>query len=383
MPIPHLYQYAPDALDEALKLATDSPQDPSSTLSGPLSRLREEAEQAATLAPVSVTDKAVPPPSGDPRDYQSIATYVWPNPDTADGLPWVEIDGQRNPECDRYDQEPLHRLSVAVSTLALSSLFFNNRAHGRHAVRLLDHWYLDPATGMNPNLNFGQHIPGDCHGRPWGIIESAIFIPPILESAVILESTGDLSAEQAGALRQFFTRLLDWLQSHPYAISISTFHNNHGVYFDRLVARIALYVNQPGVARAVLARVPHKIREQIEADGSQPRELARANALIYSAMNLRGFLQLSVMAGRLGIKLDAESSPEGVTLRKAIDFLRDLVTGKLPVSFREHAEWRRHVGTLLAMAGYHWKDPQLLSAAAEIDPALAVSRVHLTHAAMP
>lgn len=380
---PNLYRYALPALFRAAK-AADDPQGAGHTdLASPLARLREEAESAAAFAPVSVTDKGTPPPSGDPKDYQSIATYVWPNPESKDGLPWIEIDGKRNPECDNYDQEPLNRLSGAVTTLALSAFLFRNREHGRHAARLLHHWYLDPATGMNPNLNFGQHVPGHCHGRPWGIIESALFIPPMLESAALLEWTGDLPKADADALRGFFARLLNWLQSHPYPLYIATFHNNHGVYFDQLVARISLYVGQPAVARAVLARVPHKIREQIEPDGSQPRELRRANALIYTTMNLRGFLQLADMAARLGIDLYAYRSPEGSSIRAGVDFLRDLASGERKVSLKESAVWQPHAAALLAMAGYRFQDPALLKTADTIHPELNASRVHLTHSATP
>ena len=116
---PNLYRYALPALFRAAEAAADPQSAGHTELASPLAHLREEAESAVAFAPVSVTDKAAPPPSGDPKDYQSIATYVWPNPESKDGLPWVEIDGKRNPECDRYDQEPLSRLSKAVSTLAL------------------------------------------------------------------------------------------------------------------------------------------------------------------------------------------------------------------------------------------------------------------------
>ena len=380
---PELYRYQPSALQHAAAAAANPGTSSHRNLAIPLKRLRQHAESAADFKAVSVTDKPNLPPSGDPKDYQSIATYVWPDPDKEDGLPWIEIDGKRNPECDNYDQEPLSRLSNAVSTLSLSAFLLQNRDHGRHAARLLHHWYLDPVTGMNPNLNFGQHHPGVCHGRPWGIIESALHIPPMLESASLLEWTGDLPASNADALRDFFSRFLDWLQSHPHALAITCFHNNHGVYFDQLAARIALFIGQPAVAKAVLARVPHKIREQIAADGSQPHEMKRANALIYSAMNLRGFLQLSVMAAPLGIDLDSPATPEGRTLRGGIRFLCELVTGKRKAEFREHAEWRPHVAALLAMAGYRFDDADLLETAATIDPGLSAHRVHLTHAAIP
>ena len=54
-----------------------------------------------TAGPFSVVDKAILPPSGDRHDYLSIGPYWWPNPDTADGRPYVRRDGQVIPNLSR------------------------------------------------------------------------------------------------------------------------------------------------------------------------------------------------------------------------------------------------------------------------------------------
>ncbi|NLD73980.1 MAG: alginate lyase, partial [Chloroflexi bacterium] len=51
--------------------------------------LRAEADEALSAGPFSVTDKAVPAPSGDHHDYVSFGTYWWPDPDAPDGLPYI------------------------------------------------------------------------------------------------------------------------------------------------------------------------------------------------------------------------------------------------------------------------------------------------------
>ncbi len=50
-------------------------------------RLLEEANNALTAGPFSVTNKGMTPPSGDKHDYLSISPYWWPDESKSDGLP--------------------------------------------------------------------------------------------------------------------------------------------------------------------------------------------------------------------------------------------------------------------------------------------------------
>ena len=61
-------------------------------------RLVAEADVLLHVSPPSVTHKTHVAPSGDSHDYASLAPYYWPDPQSADGLPYVRRDGRRNPE---------------------------------------------------------------------------------------------------------------------------------------------------------------------------------------------------------------------------------------------------------------------------------------------
>ncbi|HCL31831.1 MAG TPA: hypothetical protein DIC52_25795, partial [Candidatus Latescibacteria bacterium] len=61
-------------------------------------RLLLDAEAARAVGPFSVIDKPTSPPSGDMQDYLSQGPYWWPDPKSADGLPWVRRDGEANPD---------------------------------------------------------------------------------------------------------------------------------------------------------------------------------------------------------------------------------------------------------------------------------------------
>ena len=63
------------------------------------------AEKAMAKPIPKLTDKTQAAPTGDKRDYISLAIYWWPDPDNPDG-PYVRHDGKINPEksdASRYD----------------------------------------------------------------------------------------------------------------------------------------------------------------------------------------------------------------------------------------------------------------------------------------
>ena len=98
-------------------------------------QLLREAETALQSGPFSVMQKLKIPPSGDKHDYMSIGPYWWPDPNKADGLPYIRRDGEVNPEYRTadFDSESLGNMSDAVSTLALAYYFSDRPEFADHA----------------------------------------------------------------------------------------------------------------------------------------------------------------------------------------------------------------------------------------------------------
>lgn len=73
-------------------------------------------------------------------------------------------------------------------------------------------WFLDTATRMNPNLNYGQAIKGVNTGRGSGLIDTRHFIK-LIDAASLLEGSAQWNNADASGLKQWFSAFLDWMQT--------------------------------------------------------------------------------------------------------------------------------------------------------------------------
>jgi hypothetical protein len=293
-------------------------------------QLIKKADQALTEGPFSVVDKKRVPPSGDKHDYLSMGPYWWPDPSKSDGLPYIRRDGEVNPETrgENVDTDAKNKLFSNVETLAWAFYFSGENKYAEKGVHLLETWFVNPENRMNPNLNFAQSIPGRVEGRGIGIIDFS-GINRLISPIQILESYGKFTPETKGKLYDWFEQFFNWLTTSDYGIDEAGERNNHGTWYDVLTAGISLFLGKTGEARTILENVKtRRIATQIEPDGSQPFEIARTRSLSYSSMNLRGFIFLANMAQTVDVDLWNFETPDGRSIRKALDFLLPYVQGK-------------------------------------------------------
>jgi len=306
------------------------------SLAAAWTRLKSEADKVLKAGPFSIVDKAVTPPSGDKHDYMSQAPYFWPDPNKPNGLPYIRRDGERNPEINRItDHRSIDDLESSVETLALTYYLSGDEAYAGKAVALLRAFYLEPATRMNPNLEYAQYIPGVNTGRGIGLIETRGFTR-VVDAVGLLHGSKALTAPDERGLKDWFGKFLQWMLDSRNGREESAAKNNHGTFYDVQVVSYALFVGRTDLAKQILETAKQKrIASEIEPDGRQPLELARTKAWSYSNMNLDGLMLLATLAQHAGVDLWNFQTGDGRGIRKALDFLTPVALGEKKWNYQE------------------------------------------------
>jgi hypothetical protein len=293
---------------------------------GEYSFLRFEMEQAAKAAvkqgPWSVTYSKSAAVSGDPHDYYSVGPYWWPDPKAADpkAAPYVRRDGERNPEyyeC-RHNRH-FNDMSVAVHTLAAAGFYFDDRQYADRAAELIDVWFIDGKTRMNPHLEYAQAIQGICAGRGIGIIELH-GLDRVVHSLGYLKETGGYEA-LTDEFNQWLERMLDWLLTSKNGKDEARNGNNHETFYWMRAGLYALWLGKPDAVNLMCKNYAERvIPSQIEPDGAMIRELGRTKSLHYAVYNLDAMAMTCEIARAAGVDLWSVSHGER-SITAAINYL--------------------------------------------------------------
>jgi Alginate lyase len=292
-----------------------------SKMQAALNELVKAADVALTYRPVSVMEKKNNPPSGDKHDYMSLAPYFWPNPETKDGLPYIRKDGQINPEVNEYkDKEYLPQLCSTLETLGLAYYFTNDKRYASHASKLINVWFLDPSTKMNPNLNFGQAVKGQNDGRGAGLIDTRHLIK-VVDAVSFIANSSAWSSSQDLQLKSWFAQFLNWMETSKNGVDELDATNNHGIWYDAQRLSFALYTGNKKAVSAIIESAQKRIAAQMNADGFFPAELARTTSLHYSLFVVEAFIKVAQLSKNTNVNFWNYTAPNGNSLEKACDVL--------------------------------------------------------------
>jgi hypothetical protein len=343
--------------------------------------IERNARKALSAGTYSVTSKSIVPPSGDKHDYMSQAPYFWPDPNKKDGLPYIRRDGDRNPEINKIsDHKSMDDMIGSVENLVLAYYFRGDEKYAAKAVELLRAWFLDPATRMNPNLQFGQGIPGITTGRGIGLIETR-GLTRVVDAVGLLTGSKAFTASDKRAIEDWFAKFLTWMQESKNGRDENDARNNHGTYYDVQTASFALFLGKKALAKSIIETAKTKrIASQIEPDGRQPLELARTKAWSYSVGNLDGLMKLATLGESVGIDLWNFQTSDGRSIRKALEFLYPFAVGE-KWKHQQLGEWPPEMlHPLMRRAAVRYKDERFKTILARIPLAEAAGKENLFYA---
>lgn len=276
--------------------------------------------------------------AGGLHDYFSEADYFWPDPKTPNG-PYINRDGESNPGNFNTHRLLLIRLSIEVPALAAAWMLTKRRNFADHAAAHLRAWFIEPATRMNPNLQYAQAVRGISTGRSYGIIDT-LHLVEVAQAAIVLHNGGALSESDWQGTRNWFVEYLAWMQTSEPGRKERDAKNNHGSCWLLQAAEFALLTGDDGVLRDSRDRFKNTIiPTQIAVDGSFPLELARTKPYGYSLFNLDALGMLAHVLSTASDSLWDFTLSDGRGLARCFRFMAPFIANKYSWSYRHDVQY--------------------------------------------
>ena len=285
------------------------------------------AERYLLEQPVTITAYRAERSAGGPHDYYSEADYFWPDPADPSG-PYINRDGITNPDNFVAHRHALIRFSMQMPALTAAWLLTHHKPYAQHAARHLRAWFLDPATRLNPNLQYAQAVRGRVTGRSYGIIDT-IHLVEVARAIPYLRDAKVLTADEHAQLVAWFADYLRWLTRSSPGIQERDAQNNHGTCWVMQVAQFARLTADRDLVDFCIERYKSVlVPGQIAGDGSFPLEIKRTKPYSYCLFNLDAFATICQILSTSRTDLWNFQLADGRGLRRAMAFMFPYIAAK-------------------------------------------------------
>ncbi|MGX5817838.1 alginate lyase family protein [Chitinophaga lutea] len=289
--------------------------------------IRKKAAWALQQQPVTVTAARCERSAGGVHDFYSEGDYWWPNPASPDS-PYIQKDGQTNPENFVAHRQAMVRFSRVAGALAAAYLLENDRKYLDAALAHMKAWFVNADTRMNPNLLYAQAIKGRATGRGIGIIDTIHFLE-VVQALRIMEKAGAIPPRDLAAIREWFAAYMKWMTTHKYGIDEMNAANNHGTCWVMQVAAFSTFTGDRAWQDSCVRRYKEVLLpRQMAADGSFPLELRRTKPYGYALFNLDAMATVCQILSRPGEDLWQYTETTGKNIAKGIAFMYPYVKDK-------------------------------------------------------
>ena len=286
-----------------------------------------QAAWALQQEPVTVTAAISPRSAGGKHDFYSEGDYWWPDPANPGG-PYIQRDGQSNPDNFVAHRYAMIRFSQVVGALASAYLITSDDRYVAHAWKHARAWFVDTLTRMNPSLLYAQAIGGKVTGRSIGVIDT-IHLMEVAQGLRVMERSPVTDEALSAAIKNWFSEYLLWLTTHRYGKEEMAAENNHGTCWVMQVAAFAKFTGNQELIRFCGERYKTVLLPgQMAVDGSFPRELKRTKPYGYSLFNLDAMTTLCQILSDDKENLWTYTTPDGKNIGKGIAYMFPYVRDK-------------------------------------------------------
>jgi hypothetical protein len=300
-------------------------------------RVLRAADKYLAKKPITLTAYQSTRSAGGLHDYFSEADYFWPDP-ASPGGPYINRDGQSNPDNFNDHRLALIRLSLHVPALVAAWKITGQKKYAAHAADHLRAWFVTPATRMNPNLEFAQAVHGRSTGRNYGIIDT-LHLVEVARAITVMQPLGALSSSDRSAVLEWFHDYLNWLTTSERGQQERDTKNNHSTTWLMQAAEFARLTSNPGVTADCANRLRTVIiANQIAPDGSFPLELARTKPYSYSLFNLDAVATCCQILSTPSEDLWSFETPDHRGIRRAIAFMVPFIRNKASWPYKHDVE---------------------------------------------
>ena len=290
-------------------------------------QILSNAKIAMTEKPITVTAQQCERSAGGLHDFYSEGDYWWQNPDNPNG-PYIQRDGQSNPNNFVAHRKAMIRFSQIIGTLASAYMLTKDEKYVKKAFEHLNAWFVDEKTYMNPSLLYAQAIKGKVTGRGTGLIDM-IQMMEVAQGVLVMQNAKVINKQELEKVKDWFSKYLVWVNSHPYGVEEREAKNNHGTCWVMQVASFAkLTGNQEMLDYCKNRFKTILLPSQIEKDGSFPLELKRTKPYGYSLFNLDAMTTVCHILSDENESLWDYALEDGRTLKKGVEFLYPFVENK-------------------------------------------------------
>lgn len=298
-------------------------------------RIVQKADGFVEKEPVAVTDKTICL-SGNKHNYESLATYYWPDPDNPKGR-YIARDGQTNPEIKEYDFPRLLQLNERCTYLSKAFYLTGDIRYHKALCSQLDTWFISWETRMNPNMDYSQFIPGhnENKGMPGGVLDAYRFVD-VIESVLLADNVKSIGWERRKSLTRWFEALGQWMTASPNGQKARVMRNNHAIAYSGTLLEIALFTKNKSLQRESIQCFIQNIDSQIDDSGIMPNELSRNNAFTYSIFNLSHIVEVYAMIMRSESELPTSTKSR---IQRSALYLSSFIGRKETFPYREAGKW--------------------------------------------